>query len=57
MPDSWDAEIYRARAMQWRERAEKLPKGEERDTCLVIAEGYANLAALIEKTDPVAISR
>jgi hypothetical protein len=49
MPDSWDAETYRVRAMQWRQKAETQPEGKERDVCLVIAEGYATLAALIEQ--------
>jgi hypothetical protein len=48
MPDSWSAETYRTRSRQWREKAEALPPGAERDSCLVLAEGYANLAKVIE---------
>ena len=49
MFNSWDAETYRVRAVQWRQKAEMQPQGKERDVCLVIAEGYADLAALIER--------
>jgi hypothetical protein len=48
MPDSWNAETYRERAKQWQAKAERLPRGEERGTCLTLAEGYARLAELIE---------
>ena len=34
---------------EWRAEAETLPPGKERDACMVLAQGYANLAALIEK--------
>jgi hypothetical protein len=50
MPDSWNAEVYRARAKQWRAAAEKLPPGKERDACLTLADGYANLASLIDSS-------
>jgi len=53
MLDGWNPEIYRARAQQWLEKAEKLPEGDERKACLVIAEGYSKLVALIEKDQPV----
>jgi hypothetical protein len=33
----------------WREKADALPEGKERDACLALAEGYANLAGLIEE--------
>jgi hypothetical protein len=49
MSGSWNAAKYRERAKKWREEAETLPPGKERDACVVLAEGYANLAALIEK--------
>ncbi len=49
MPTDWNAETYRARARQWRSEAETRPPGVERDACVVIADGYAHLAALIEK--------
>ena len=48
MPDNWNAETYRGRARQWQAKAERLPRGEERDTCLTLAEGYTRLAELIE---------
>ena len=50
MPDQWNAEIYRERARQWRAAANKLPEGCERDVCLALAEGYAHLAALIDRS-------
>jgi hypothetical protein len=51
MPDAWDAAKYRERAEKWRKEAEALPPGNERDECVVLSEGYANLAALIEKAN------
>ena len=38
-------------AEQWRKEAEALPPGKERDGCMVLAEGYANLATLIEEVN------
>jgi hypothetical protein len=53
MPDSWNPQVYRERARQWREAAEKLPPGETRKVHVTLAEGYENLARLIEvDTDP-----
>ncbi|MGD0108877.1 MAG: hypothetical protein ABSC06_33315 [Rhodopila sp.] len=49
MPGTWDVETYRARTQKWRTEAETLPPGKERDACMVLAQGYANLATLIEK--------
>jgi hypothetical protein len=49
MPDSWNAETYRNRAQMWREKADALPEGRERNACLTLAEGYAHLAALIDE--------
>jgi hypothetical protein len=57
MPGTWDASKYRERAKKWREAAEALPPGKERDACTVLAEGYANLAALIEKENIGCIGR
>jgi len=51
MSNSWDPETYRVRAMQWRHKAAMQLQGKERDICLVIAEGYADLAALIERNN------
>jgi hypothetical protein len=50
MPDQWNPEIYRQRARQWQDKAAALAPGDERATCLQIAEGYARLATLIEKS-------
>jgi hypothetical protein len=49
MPDSWNSETYRAREKQWRAAAESKPPGTERDACLMLADGYAHLAAIIEE--------
>ena len=49
MHGTWDAETYRARARHWREEANALPPGKECDACVVLAEGYENLAMLIEE--------
>jgi hypothetical protein len=51
MPGAWDASKYRERAEKWREEADALPPGKGRDACMGLAEGYANLAALIEKAN------
>jgi hypothetical protein len=49
MPDSWDSEQYKERAKAWRDRAASLPDGSpERDACVMLAQGYEKLAALIE---------
>jgi hypothetical protein len=50
MPDTWNAETYRERSRQWREKADSLPPGRERDACVALAEGYAGLAKLIERS-------
>ena len=48
MPDSWNATLYRERAVRWRQEAENLTEGKERDACIRLAEGYEHLAELIE---------
>jgi len=48
MPESWDAGEYRDRATAWLQKAESLTAGRERDACLALAEGYLNLARLLE---------
>jgi hypothetical protein len=48
MPGTWDPVLYRDRARRWREEAESLPAGKDRDACMALAEGYTKLAALIE---------
>ena len=51
MLGTWNPATYRERAKKWREEAETLPPGKERDACMGLAEGYANLAALIQKAN------
>jgi hypothetical protein len=51
MPKSWDPEVYRQRAKEWQEKADALPAGNEGDTCLTIAQGYARLATLIDQSE------
>lgn len=47
MPGSWDPQVYRERARQWRDAAAELPAGETRDAYLALFEGYLKLADLI----------
>ncbi len=47
MPGSWDPQVYRERARQWRDAAAEIPSGETRDAYLVLSEGYEKLADLI----------
>jgi hypothetical protein len=49
MPGTWDPVLYRDRARRWREEAESLPPGKDRDACIALAQGYSNLAALIDE--------
>jgi hypothetical protein len=49
MSDHQGPEAYRRQARLWQEKADALSHGEERDVCLVIADGYAGLAALMEQ--------
>jgi hypothetical protein len=50
MPDAWNAEGYRERAAAWRDKAMTLPEGgRERDICRDIAQGYDDLADLLEQ--------
>ena len=48
MPASWNAGEYRNRATAWLQKAESLPAGRERDACQILADGYLNLAKLLE---------
>lgn len=48
MTSDWNVETYRARERKWRQQAEKALSAKERDACLLIADGYANLIAAIE---------
>jgi hypothetical protein len=47
MPRSLDQAKYRERARKWREVAEALPPGRDRDASLALANGYAALVAII----------
>jgi hypothetical protein len=51
MPNDWNPETYRCRARQWQDKAVALPPGDERQSCEVLAEGYARLAQLIEQAE------
>ncbi len=48
MSSGWNIDVYRTRAKKWREEANRLHGGNEREAYLVIADGYAHLVALIE---------
>jgi hypothetical protein len=49
LPERWDAAEYRKRAKAWREKAVALPEADpSRMACLTLAEGYENLANLLE---------
>jgi len=50
MPDHWNAETYRERSRRWQEKVDSLLPGREHDACVALAEGYAHLAELIEKS-------
>jgi hypothetical protein len=47
MPGSWDPKVYRDRAQQWRDAADKLPPGEARDAYASLAQDYEKLAILL----------
>jgi hypothetical protein len=48
MPHNWDPQVYRERAQQWRGSAATHPPGDTRNAHITLAEGYENLARLIE---------
>jgi hypothetical protein len=50
MPDL-EAITYREREKRWREEANSKPNGAERDACLSLANGYANLISIIERIE------
>jgi hypothetical protein len=50
MPDM-DTRMYREREKRWREEANSKPDGAERDACLSLANGYANLISIIERIE------
>jgi hypothetical protein len=45
----FDAATYKERERQWRSQAATLSPGPERDACLALADGYANLTAILER--------
>jgi hypothetical protein len=45
-----NAETYREREAQWREQAASLAPGREQAVCLALAEGYADLIALLGRS-------
>jgi len=57
MPEHRDPEAYRLQARLWQGKAEAVSCDEERDVCLVIADGYARLVQLIEKRGGVSTTR
>jgi hypothetical protein len=50
MPDP-DAQTYREREKHWRNEAARLTSGQDRDACLALADGYADLVSIIERRD------
>jgi hypothetical protein len=46
-----DAAVYREREKRWREAAEGAPDGVERDACLSLADGYADLISVLERIE------
>jgi hypothetical protein len=49
MPDTWDADVYRQRALAWRHRAADFPDGDDQKAaCISIAEGYEKLADMLD---------
>jgi hypothetical protein len=50
MPEKWDPAEYRKRAKAWRQKAASLPEtNPSRRACLALAEGYENLANLLDQ--------
>ncbi len=49
MPGTWNPQVYRERAEHWRVEAARMAPGPAQDGCLTLAEGYTNLADLIER--------
>ena len=46
-----DLTTYQNREKQWRDCAANLSDGPERDACIALAEGYANLIAILLRLD------
>jgi hypothetical protein len=53
MPGSWDPETYQERARMWREAADALPPGDEREACISMARRYSELAAVIARSSDI----
>jgi hypothetical protein len=49
MPGSWDPDVYRARAKQWRDAVVSMPDSPTRKAYLVLADGYEKLADILEE--------
>jgi hypothetical protein len=49
MPGSWDPQVYRDRTTAWQAEAGKMAPGPTKDATLMLAEGYAKLAEMIEQ--------
>jgi hypothetical protein len=49
MAGDWDPRVYRERAEHWRFEAANAAPGETQDAYFALAEGYTNLADLIER--------
>lgn len=45
-----DVDPYRSRAREWQQEAERTSDRQLRETYLLIAQGYADLATLLETT-------
>ena len=48
MADGWDAQIYRERAHNWRQRVKSALSGPDREACGELAKRYEQLVHLIE---------
>jgi hypothetical protein len=53
MPGSWNPATYRERARKWREAADALPPGDEREACMSMARRYSELAAVMYRSADV----
>lgn len=45
----WNVERYREREQHWRNAASQALSGPERDSCLTLADGYAELIRIVER--------
>jgi hypothetical protein len=51
MPGSWDPDVYRARAKQWRDAVVSMPDSPTRKAYLFLADGYEKLADILAGTN------